>query len=92
MPPPLLVVEVVSSGSDSIANHCRDYEWKRQQYEWWKISEYWIIDRHRQQIVVFVLNDATYEEHVYKGTNTVTSQMFSTLQLSADRLLSGEII
>ena len=92
MPPPLLVAEVVSTGSDRAENYRRDYDWKRQQYEWWQIPEYWIIDRHRQQVVVFTLNDDTYAEHVYKGTDTVISQIFPTLQLSVDQLLSGDII
>lgn len=34
MPAPLFVAEVVSIGSESSTNYRRDYEWKRQQYEW----------------------------------------------------------
>jgi Uma2 family endonuclease len=79
MPPPLLVAEVVSPGSDSpqerlrhrTENYLRDYEWKRQQYPWWQISEYWIIDRHRQQVVILTLEGDTYKEQIYKGANTV---------------------
>lgn len=92
MPPPLFIAELASPGGKGSANYKRDYEWKREQYEWWQIPEYWIIDRHRQQVVVFTLNGDTYKEHLYKGTDTVTSQIFPTLQLSADKLLSGEII
>ena len=39
MAPPLLVVEVVSPGTE---NHRRDYVEKRNQYEWRGIPEYWI--------------------------------------------------
>ena len=92
MPPPLLVAEVVSPGSDRTENYLRDYEWKRQQYQWWQISEYWIIDRHRQQVVILTLEGDTYKEQIYKGANTVKSSLFPTLQLSANQLLSGDII
>ena len=92
MPPPLLVAEVVSPGSNRTENYLRDYEWKRQQYQWWQISEYWIIDRHRQQVVILTLEGDTYKEQIYKGADTVKSPLFPTLQLSASQLLSGDII
>ena len=92
MPPPLLLAEVVSPGSDHTENYLRDYKWKRQQYQWWQVPEYWIIDRHRQQVVIFTLEGGTYEEQIYKGADTVRSQLFPTLQLSANQLLSGDII
>ncbi|MEL6813310.1 MAG: Uma2 family endonuclease [Cyanobacteria bacterium J06598_3] len=92
MPAPLLVAELVSPDNESTANYRGDYEWKKQQYEWWGISEYWIIDRHRQQVVVFVLNDDCYQEYLYTGAESIESPVFPALQLSADKLLSGEII
>ncbi|MEO1396072.1 MAG: Uma2 family endonuclease [Cyanobacteria bacterium J06634_5] len=92
MPAPSLVAEIVSPGSGRTPNYKRDYEWKKQQYEWWEIPEYWIIDRHREQVVVFILIEGIYEEHLYKGPNRIVSQTFPTLQLSADKLLSGDII
>ena len=42
MPPPALVVEVVSPGKE---NHNRDYRFKRSEYAARGIAEYWIIDR-----------------------------------------------
>lgn len=92
MPPPLLVAEIISPGSKRSENYRRDYDWKRQQYEWWQIPEYWIIDRHRNQVVVFTLHNDTYQEQQYRGPDIVSSLIFPTLQLSADRLLSGDII
>jgi Uma2 family endonuclease len=91
-PPPLLIAEMISPGGKQSDNYRRDYEWKRQQYEWWQIPEYWIIDRHRQQVVIFTLVGNTYEEQIYKGADTVESPLFPTLQLSANQLISGDII
>ena len=92
MPAPVFVAEVVSPGDQSSANYRRDYEWKRQQYEWWEIPEYWIIDRHRKQVVVFLLKKGAYEEYQYRGSTIVSSLAFPTLRLSADKLLSGDIL
>ena len=92
MPAPVFVAEVVSPGGQTSTNYRRDYEWKRQQYEWWGISEYWIIDRHREQIVVFLLKEGGYEEYQYRGSTIVESLAFPTLKLSANRLLSGDIV
>lgn len=41
MPPPQLVIEVVSPGKK---NRDRDYRYKRSQYQARGISEYWIVD------------------------------------------------
>lgn len=92
MPPPLFVAEVVSAGTDRTANYRRDYEWKKAQYEWWQIPEYWIIDRHRQQVVVFVLQSGSYTEQTYRNEAVIQSSVFPALQLSANNILSGEII
>ncbi|MEO0806387.1 MAG: Uma2 family endonuclease [Cyanobacteria bacterium J06643_4] len=92
MPAPLMVAELVSPGSDRTENYRRDYDWKRQQYEWWQIPEYWIIDRHRNQVVVFTLHDDTYQEQKYRDSDTISSLVFPSLQLSADKLLAGDII
>ena len=92
MPAPLFIAEVVSASSHSSANYLRDYEWKRQQYEWWGISEYWVIDRHRKQVVVFCLKGDAYQEKQYRDANIVRSTVFPNLEISANALLSGNII
>ncbi|MEM6453208.1 MAG: Uma2 family endonuclease [Cyanobacteria bacterium P01_D01_bin.105] len=92
MPPPLFVAEVVSQGSERTDNYRRDYEWKKAQYEWWQIPEYWIVDRHRQQVVVFTLQEGRYSEEVYRDESVVKSSVFPALNLSANSLLAGEII
>ena len=90
-PPPLLVAEIISPGGERSENYRRDYEWKRQQYEWWQIPEYWIIDRHRNQVVIFSLKEDTYSEQRYTATDIVTSSVFPTLSITAGKLLSGDI-
>lgn len=91
MPVPLFVAEVVSPGSESSDNYLRDYMWKRQQYEWWQIPEYWIIDPHRGQVSVLTLTEGTYQATIYQGQDTLNSITFSTLNLTAEALLSGQI-
>lgn len=49
MPPPALVVEVVSPGTE---NEQRDYRYKRSEYAARRIQEYWIVDPTVQQVVV----------------------------------------
>jgi len=89
MPPPAFVAEVVSPGSESSDNYRRDYEWKRQQYQDLEIPEYWIIDRHRQQVTVLILKDGVYAETLYRDTESVCSEAFPLLKLSAKQILSA---
>ena len=91
-PPPVLVAELVSPGAERSDNYKRDYEWKKQQYEWWQIPEYWIIDRHRQQVVIFTLVDGSYQEQRYIGTDPICSYVFPSLQVNTSSILAGEII
>lgn len=89
MPAPAFVAEVVSPGGVRSDNYRRDYEWKRQQYQDLEIPEYWIIDRHRQQVTVLILKDGVYTENLYKGAEAVRSEVFPLLSLSAAQILSA---
>lgn len=91
MAAPMFVAEIVSPGHEKSDNYRRDYEWKRQQYEWWQIPEYWMIDRHRQQVVVLMLINGQYTEHVYRPSDGIRSSIFPELNLSAEQLLSGNL-
>ncbi|NJN71652.1 MAG: Uma2 family endonuclease [Limnothrix sp. RL_2_0] len=62
MPPPELVIEVVSPGQKNIA---RDYRYKRAQYQARGIEEYWIVDPLTQQITVLTMNEWLYDEAVF---------------------------
>lgn len=91
MPPPQLVVEVVSPGKK---NRDRDYRYKRSQYQARGISQYWIIDPIEEQITVLSLVDGLYEETIFKGNNAITSPILSELnvtsQLTVTKVLQGE--
>jgi Uma2 family endonuclease len=89
MPPPAFVAEMVGYGGTNTDNYRRDYEWKRQQYEWWQIPEYWIVDRHRQQITVLVLKGGCYEEQIYLSAETLCSAAFPAFKVSVAQILEG---
>lgn len=76
MPPPQLVVEVVSPGKE---NSDRDYRYKRSQYESRGISEYWIVDPIEQRITVLTLAAGLYEEKVFEGNAEILSGLLQQL-------------
>ncbi|MBO1348293.1 MAG: Uma2 family endonuclease [Hormoscilla sp. GUM202] len=76
MPPPQLVVEVVSPGRE---NADRDYRYKRSQYEARGIAEYWIVDPIQKQITVLTLVSGLYEEAVFAGDDAIASVLLSEL-------------
>jgi Uma2 family endonuclease len=84
MPPPALLVEVVSPGKE---NENRDYRYKRSQYEARGIAEYWIVDPEGDRVVVLALVDGLYEETIYRGNDRVVSPTFPTLELTAKQIL-----
>ncbi len=88
MPPPPLVMEVVSPGK---ANRERDFVAKRRQYADRGIPEYWLIDPEMARIIVLVLGqDGTYVEHgVFKGDSIVISTQFPILNLTAEQILAA---
>ncbi|WNZ22658.1 Uma2 family endonuclease [Leptolyngbya sp. NK1-12] len=86
MPPPVLAVEIVSPGKE---NEDRDYRYKRSEYGARGITEYWIVDPERTQIVILTLVDGLYEEAVFRGENRLVSQVFSTLELTAEQALQA---
>lgn len=92
MPAPAFVAEVVSPGSTQSDNYRRDYEWKNQQYQELGIPEYWIIDRHRQQVTVLILKDSAYIEQLYKDKEKVQSEAFPEINLSAAQVLLAQDI
>ena len=77
MPPPQLVVEVVSPGKE---NSDRDYRYKRSQYESRGISEYWIVDPIEQRITVLTLVAGLYEEKIFEGNAEILSVLLQQLE------------
>ena len=84
MPPPLLVVEVVSPHQEN-----RDYRYKRSEYAARRIPEYWIVDPIQQRVTVLEWVEGLYEEVVYTDENAIVSPVLGVLELTASRLLQG---
>jgi Uma2 family endonuclease len=84
MPPPLLVVEVVSPHQEN-----RDYRYKRSEYAARWIAEYWIVDPIQQRVTVLEWVEGLYEEQVYTGDNAIVSPLLGVLELTAERVLQG---
>jgi len=70
MPPPALVVEVVSPGQ---VNRERDYRYKHTEYAARGIVEYWIVDPETQQVTLCLWVNGQYEDRVYSGTEAIQS-------------------
>jgi Putative restriction endonuclease len=103
MPPPLLVVEVVSQcvarvprveATDepvrvSPNQENRDYRYKRSEYAARGIAEYWIVDPIAQKVTVLEWVEGFYDERVYQGDSAIASAIFANLQLTATEVLQG---
>lgn len=86
MPPPRLIAEVVSPGTQ---NRERDYERKRLQYAALRVPEYWLIDPEMTWIVVLILEGDQYcEIGQFRGDERIVSLMFPELHLTARQILS----
>ncbi|MGK7891830.1 MAG: Uma2 family endonuclease [Leptolyngbyaceae cyanobacterium] len=86
MPPPELVVEVVSPGTQ---NADRDYRYKRSEYAARGIQEYWIIDPIQAQVVILTLVNGLYEERCFSGDEEIASALYPTLALSVKAILGA---
>ncbi|MEO1125179.1 MAG: Uma2 family endonuclease [Cyanobacteria bacterium J06639_16] len=86
MPPPILVVEVVSPGQQ---NADRDYRYKRSEYAAREIQEYWIVDPGKGQVVVLEWVNGLYESAIFQSHERIISPMLSTLGLTAKQVLSA---
>lgn len=87
MPPPLLVVEVVSPGD---LQWERDYVAKRAQYEDLGIPEYWIINPQDQTVLVLEQNGQGYNPlDTITAEQPITSPQFPELSLTAAQLFAA---
>jgi Uma2 family endonuclease len=89
MPPPALVVEVVSPGTE---NEQRDYRYKRSEYAARGIQEYWVVDAIANQVVVLTWIAGLYEEAVFKGDQPILSALFPEFHLTANQVLQAKTI
>jgi len=87
MPPPRLLVEVVSPGDENSENYQHDYIQKPAQYAALSVPEYWIIDPEREVVLVGLLTDGEYQFQTFTGDQLVVSSMFPTVSLTAQQIL-----
>jgi Uma2 family endonuclease len=79
MPPPALVIEVVSLGQ---ANRDRDYRYKRTEYAAREIAEYWIVDPETKQVTVCQWNNGLYEDSTYINSAEIQSVIVPNFALT----------
>lgn len=84
MPPPELVVEVVSPSSVK-----QDYEDKPAEYSARGIPEYWIVDPLAQKVTVGQWQNNCYKEAIYTGEEQILSSWLGEFSLTARVLLQG---
>jgi Uma2 family endonuclease len=85
MPPPALVIEVVSPGAE---NRDRDYRYKRTEYAARGIAEYWIVDPEMQQITLCLWVNGQYEDTVYTSNTPILSTVIPGFGLSSTQILA----
>ncbi|MEG4633573.1 Uma2 family endonuclease [Microcoleus sp. AR_TQ3_B6] len=86
MPPPALVVEVVSPGK---VNEDRDYRYKRSEYAARGIPEYWIVDPGQAKVTVLMWVDGLYEEAVFQGSNSIVTVLMCVDGLYEEAVFQG---
>lgn len=87
MPPPALIVEIVSPGR---SHEERDYRYKRSEYAARGVEEYWIIDPKRKHILMLSLVAGLYEASICKGGDRLLSPLFPHLDLTVGHVLRAE--
>jgi Uma2 family endonuclease len=80
MPPPALVIEVVSPGQ---ANRERDYRYKHTEYAARGIAEYWIVDPETTQVTLCLWVNGRYEDRLYSGAEPLKSTVVPAFRLTA---------
>ncbi len=88
-PHPLIIIEIVSPGTESTKNYKRDYEYKPREYADRGIGELWQIDPKREWVKVGTLTDDAYPFSTYQGDDAIVSPTFPELNLTAAQILAG---
>jgi Uma2 family endonuclease len=88
-PNPLIVVEVVSPGTESTNNYKRDYERKPVEYAERGIPEMWLIAPDRAWVKVGTLINDAYQFQDFTGNQVIQSPTFSGLKLTAIEVLTA---
>lgn len=87
MPPPRIIIEVVSSGEQ---NRERDLIAKRHQYAEIGVPEYWLVDPECQIVTLLQWVNGQYIEHgIFKEHDRINSPTFGELLLTAAQILTA---
>jgi Uma2 family endonuclease len=85
MPPPALVIEIVSPGK---ANRDRDYRYKHTEYAAREIAEYWIVDPEERRITVCQWVDGQYEDTGCAGSERIQSTIVPLFALTSAEIFA----
>jgi Uma2 family endonuclease len=85
----LLVIEVVSPGTEATDNDQQDYKQKPVEYADRGIPEMWQIDPNRQVVNVGTLVDGAYAFQTFTGQDAVVSLAFPKINLTAEAILQA---
>ncbi len=88
-PNPLLIIEVVSPGTESTDNYQRDYVQKPREYADRGILEFWRVDADRQWVQVGILTASAYKFETFRGKDSIVSPTFPALNLTAEQVLAA---
>jgi Uma2 family endonuclease len=88
-PNPMVVIEVVSPGTESTENYQRDYKQKPKEYAGRGIPEMWLIDPARKVVLMLTLVDGDYQEATFTGEQVIISPTFPGLSLTAEQVLNA---
>lgn len=84
MPPPLLVVEIVSPGE---LQRNRDYVAKRTQYQDLGVPEYWIVNPQEKTVLVLDLDDTQYGEgRLLRDSDKLESAQIGSLSITINNI------
>lgn len=86
MPPPALVVEVVSPGQ---TNRERDYRYKHTEYAARGITEYWIVDPETRQVTLCLWVNGQYEDRAYSGAEVIQSTVVPGFGLTVAQIFGS---
>ena len=87
MPPPRVLMEVVSPGKETDENYLRDYRDKPIQYAAIGVPEMWRIDPSRKWVQVGILILGEYQFTTFRGDEILRSRAFPGLNLTATQVL-----
>lgn len=85
-PPPILVVEVVSSSTKT-----DDYRSKRSEYGLLEIPEYWIVDPLEEKVTLCILEHQFYDFTEFRGNDFIQSPTFPDPNLTVAQILAAKL-